>query len=85
MTKERLIGSRFDVDVLPTLDDIDDRHGLARFLSRAPRGDLADLANEFATLLSTVQTETAPRRKGLPEILIVGWRDLRAPPSTPPL
>jgi hypothetical protein len=84
LTQERLTRSGFEVDRLPALDDIDNPRSLARFFTRAGRGELSDLTKEIAALLSTTQTEASTHTKRLPEILLAGWRGLRAPPENLP-
>jgi hypothetical protein len=80
-TEERLTGSGFDVLRLPPLDDIDNGRSLARFIARARRGDLVRLSKEVATLLSPIRIGVASQVKRSPEILLAGWRGLRAPPE----
>jgi hypothetical protein len=84
LTQERLLGAGFTVEGLPALEDIDNRHGLARFLARARSGFLAELAREVATLLSATINRSTEHTKSLPEILFLGWRSLRAPPALIP-
>jgi rSAM/selenodomain-associated transferase 1 len=80
LTEERLTRSGFEVDQLPALDDIDNPRSLVRFLARAGREELTGLTKEIASLLSTTRTELSTHIKRVPEILLVGWRGLRAPP-----
>jgi hypothetical protein len=81
MTEERLTRSEFIVERLPTLDDIDDLRSLARFLTRAGRNELSDLTKEIATLLSTAPIGLSNYIKRLPDVMLTGWRGLRAPPD----
>lgn len=80
LTEERLLCSGFQVDRLETLEDIDNRAGLNRFLARARRGALAPLAKQVATLLTTGSSHYVPGLGSLQEVHFVGWRALRAPP-----
>ncbi len=82
LTEERLFRSGFQVDRLATLQDIDNRGGLNRFLARARRGALAGLAKEVARLLTTGSPLYDRRPGPLQEVLFMGWRALRAPPYT---
>lgn len=81
LTEQRLRCAGFTVDRLATLEDIDDHRDLARFFARARRGALTELANEVATLLSQSFPQHTSLIKSLPEILLVGFRGLRAPPA----
>lgn len=80
LTEERLKVSGFTVVRLATLEDIDNRRSLTRFLARARSGVLDDLAKEVATLLSSSHPRFAPRLTGWREILLFYWHALRAPP-----
>ena len=82
LTEERLRRSGFRVDRLDTLEDIDNRSSLNRFLDRARRGALSALAKRLASLLTASLPHYDGRQGSLQEILFVGWRVLRAPPYT---
>ena len=82
LTEERLRRSGFRVDRLGTLEDIDNRSSLNRFLDRARRGALSKLAKELTALLAASLPHYERRLGSLQEILFVGWRALRAPPYT---
>jgi glycosyltransferase A (GT-A) superfamily protein (DUF2064 family) len=80
MTEERLLASGFTVERLPTLEDIDNHRSLARFIARARLGALVELAKNIATLLTSSSLGQPTRHGSLAEILLINFRDLRAPP-----
>ncbi len=82
ITQARLVGNGFVVETLSSLEDIDDRRGLTRFLTRSRLGWLAALVRRITNLLhpeSTTERSTETKRL---EIFLAGWLTLRAPPST---
>jgi hypothetical protein len=81
LTEARLVGSGFAVETLSSLEDIDDRRGLTRFLMRSRLGWLAALARRITNLLLPESTaERSAETKRL-EIFLAGWLTLRAPPE----
>ena len=81
LTEARLVGSGFVVETLSSLEDIDDRRGLTRFLTRSRLGSLAALARRITNLLlpeSTGQRSAETKRL---EIFLAGWLTPRAPPG----
>ncbi len=81
LTEARLVGSGFVVETLSSLEDIDDRRGLTRFLTRSRLGWLAALARQITILLlpeSTGQRSAETERQA---IFLAGWLTLRAPPG----
>jgi hypothetical protein len=82
LTEERLSQAGFRVDRLNVLEDIDSGPALKRFLSRARRGTLAELAKVVVNILTPSSPHYERQSGSLQEILFVGWRALRAPPHT---
>lgn len=80
LTEERLLRAGFQVKRLETLEDIDDRAGLNRFLARSRRGALVELAKELTRLLTSCSQHYERSLGSLQEVFFVGWRALRAPP-----
>ncbi len=82
LTQARLVESHFVVETLPALEDIDDRRGLTRFLTRARLGWLARLARRIINLLLPEPTCQRTTEGHWRKIFLAGWLPLRAPPST---
>ena len=80
LTEARLVGGGFVVARLSSLEDIDDRRGLNRFLNRSQRARLAPLARRITQLLLHESTGYRSTEAVPSEVFLAGWIPSRAPP-----
>ncbi len=81
LTQARLVGSGFVVETLSSLEDIDDRRGLTRFLTRSRWGCLASLARRITNLLLPESTGHRSAETEHRQVFLARWFTPRAPPE----